>query len=466
MRRRSITLIAVGAVLVIVIGVILYLQYRPEPEVEVAEDPDKVKISRFDKDLIAEMILENEHGTLRIWREDEEWKVDYPHSVKLKESNVEDVAYSFASLYSEKIVEEEPEDIAKYGLEPPLATARYVLTDGSSREFYLGNKTPAGNTYYLMAQDDPKVYAVWMNHGSHFQYKLDDLRDKDRGQIDNQQLTYVRIERRGEPPFEMQHKTSVPEDEVRFTMGSFVVTEPYREPQPIDADNYPEYIQDISAVKIDEFIDDDPEDLSVYGLDPPEAEYIARDAEGGEAHLLFGKKVDDKIYFMEAGGTSVYTTRDYYTGFLDVNPFFMIDKFAFIVNIEDVDAVRIEGLGGKYVLRIERKPAEEEGEEPETTYLFNDREVEEKPFKQLYQSIIEPQLDTDYEGRMAENPEVQIVYTFNKENVSGYRVSFVPYDPDFYALFRGGSSEFLVSREQVQNLMKALEDFDKDTGSG
>ena len=34
MKRRSITLIALGAVFIVVIGVILYLQYRPKPEAE------------------------------------------------------------------------------------------------------------------------------------------------------------------------------------------------------------------------------------------------------------------------------------------------------------------------------------------------------------------------------------------------------------------------------------------------
>ena len=95
--------------------------------------------------------------------------------------------------------------------------------------------------------------------------------------------------------------------------------------------------------------------------------------------------------------------------------------------------------------------------------LFNGREAEEKPFKQLYQSVIEPQLDVDYQGRIEEDPELQILYSFNTENPSEYRVSYVPYDKDFYALFRQGSSEFLVSRQQIAKLMDALVAFDEES---
>jgi len=235
----------------------------------------------------------------------------------------------------------------------------------------------------------------------------------------------------------------------------------------VDFDGFQQFSQGISTIRIQDYVEDDPSavSLSDYGLDPPQAEFIVEDNEN-RVHLLFGKKEEDKIYFKEAEGTAIYTTRDYYTTFLDVDPLALVDKFAFIVNIENVEEIRLKGLGKEYHLRIKRVEPVAEGEEPPALYYFNGEEVEEEPFKQLYQKIIEPQIDTDYQGNLAEKPEFQILYTFNRGEERDYRVSFVPYDVDFYALFRNGVSEFLVNRDQVKFLLDALDAFEKGTASG
>ena len=301
----------------------------------------------------------------------------------------------------------------------------------------------------------------------HFQYQLADLRETDVGGINPEELKYVKIARRGEKPIEIEKRQEVPEDEIQFTMGTWVITQPYRQPQAVDFDGFQQFSQGISTIRIQDYVEDDPSavSLSDYCLDPPQAEFIVEDNEN-RVHLLFGKKEEDKIYFKEAEGTAIYTTRDYYTTFLDAEPFSLVDKFAFIVNIEDVDEIHLEGLGKKYHLRIKRVEPVAEGEDAPALYFFNEEEVEEQPFKELYQKIIQPQIDTDYQGNLTEKPEFQILYTFNKGDEKEYRVSFVPYDVDFYALFRNGVSEFLVNRDQVKFLLDALDAFEKGTTAG
>ena len=63
-----------------------------------------------------EVVKENENGKKETVIETE-WEVDYPHPVTLKKTAVDDIAYSFASLYAERVIEEEtPEDLEPYGL--------------------------------------------------------------------------------------------------------------------------------------------------------------------------------------------------------------------------------------------------------------------------------------------------------------------------------------------------------------
>ena len=44
-----------------------------------------------------------------------------------------------------------------------------------TRELYLGNLTPAADTYYLMVRGDSRVFTVREHHGIYFHYGLQDL---------------------------------------------------------------------------------------------------------------------------------------------------------------------------------------------------------------------------------------------------------------------------------------------------
>src|SRR5699024_9528522 len=103
---------------------------------------EKVELSKFDKDELVKITLLRRDSTLTLTKEGEEWKADYPHEIVLKESAVDDLVYSFSSVYAEKIVDEDTKDLSDYGLEDPQATAEGELKDGEIKRFYLGDKTP------------------------------------------------------------------------------------------------------------------------------------------------------------------------------------------------------------------------------------------------------------------------------------------------------------------------------------
>ena len=114
MKRRTVIAISLTVVLTAVIVLTVVLRNRPVPVPEY-EDPDeeqRIAISHFDENLIQYMEVSSANGTLKLRKEGEEWKIpDYPHPVKLRESKVDDLVFSFARLYSERIVDENPTDL-------------------------------------------------------------------------------------------------------------------------------------------------------------------------------------------------------------------------------------------------------------------------------------------------------------------------------------------------------------------
>ena len=60
---------------------------------------------------------------------------------------------------------------------------------------------------------------------------------------------------------------------------------------------------------------------------------------------------------------------------------------------------------------------------------------------------------------MAGEPEVQITYQLNAGPEPLQSIALVPHDRQFYGVVREGSAEFMVSRPQVERLLRSLSDY-------
>ena len=65
----------------------------------------------------------------------------------------------FSSLESTKIIEREPENLSKYGLDNP-STITVTLTNGEKMTVKVGDKAPLVAARYVQVGDDPTVYTV------------------------------------------------------------------------------------------------------------------------------------------------------------------------------------------------------------------------------------------------------------------------------------------------------------------
>jgi hypothetical protein len=480
--KRSVIIISLAAVLVVVIGLFLYLRYRPEPPAPVDESDDqRIAISRFDVDLIESIELNNEHGTLtflKVPKEPEEgeetdggtdseegeeeggedseeepvekvWTVDYAYPIPVDDGEIRDLAYTFAGLYSERVVEKRADDLAKYGLDKPSATGKALLSDGETVELYLGDKTPAGNTWYLKAKDDPTVYAIWMNHAENLQFSLYDVRDKELPPINTNEITYLRISKKGEPSVKLFRRPGEPEEIVDFRVAPMDLEAHYTDQMPVSMTGVEEFYEMLPEWKIKEFVDDRPVDLARYGLDDPSVEFVMKDL-FETLFLQYGKVEGDKIYYKQYGKDPVYAMPLADIKFMDVDPFDLIDKFVFIVNIEWVDEIRKE-LEDPEAKKIEDMKIV-------TSYHVDDKEVEENVFKTFYRSVVGLFYDAEYRAPLDDDAEVTVTFAVNRGNVPDYRFSYVPYDVDFYAVVdHKGVSDFLISRAQLGTMLDDLE---------
>jgi hypothetical protein len=467
--NRRLVLIALTGALVVVVGLAVWFTLKPPGkagQAAASDEADKVEISKAELNDIKEMDVDSPRGKLRLFKVGDNWKADTSYPVTLDKSSVEDLEYSFARLYSEKVIEKDPKDLKIYGLDPPVAIARAYLKDGSTIELHLGNQTPAGNTYYLQKKGDPTVYAVWMNHGEHFQWVVNDLRDKKLAAIDPQKLKAVKIVRKGQPTIDIVSKDEQDDSEVVFSMGLYRMIQPYSRPYATDTQAMSDWLQKMPTFAIDKFVEDNVKDWARYGLASPSAELFMQD-DKNTLHLYFGDRTRDgkDVYFRVAGQDSAYAMSADRLDFLDIKPFKLVDKFAFIVNIDNVDKVRVQGPGLDMTLsmtRATKKVKNDEGKETDevvTTYFAQGKEVKEDPFKKVYQSLIGLFIEGENKAPKHLAPEVTMTYTLNKGRQRVHTIEYTPHDVDFYEVYVDGKTEFLMSRQQIANMLADCKKF-------
>jgi hypothetical protein len=462
MKKRTVAMLVTLGVLVALAGVYAYLRLKPAPEAPAYEEGAKKELSKLDEEKLVKIVLsERPEGTLTLVKKDGAWVVDPSYPVKLDDSTVSDLVYSFTALFAERTIEEQPSDLAQYGLVPPRAVARAWLDDGTVKTIRLGDETPTGNTYYLQVEGDPAVYTVWMNHGQHFHWKAADLRSKALlATINPEEVTYYKARLRSGQTIEAIEKTPAETKQFQLGFGKFLMVKPYPAPHGVDTEKFQPMLDGLASIAIAEFVDDSPTDLAAYGLAKPWGELLVRD-KAGTLHLLFGAdRGSDKVCFKIAGEPAVYAVDSYKLEFMATKPFDLVDRFLFIPSIDDVDRLEVTAGGATHVFTLARatKKATEEGAEDEVvvTYTGDGRELKEDWFKKFYQSVIALAAEGEVARTVANAPVVKIRYLLNTGDQREVTVSLAPYDKIFYASFVQGVGGFALTKVQVDAMLAKM----------
>lgn len=457
------SLLALVLVLVLLSGSYVYLKNKPKKDnAKNNESAAKEQISQIDKDKITKMVLTSSKGEIVFEKKDKEWKIPNVN-YKLNQTDIDDIAQSFANMQAETVVSDNGKDLENYGLKTPAVTAKAILSDGTEKVFLLGDKTPIGDTYYLMAKDSPKIYTVWMNHGEHFSTTIDKLRDKKFVTFESAETNYLKIVPANGKTIEIQVNTDKNDATQQYGINLFTLTKPYSKSRSVDSQKMQDATNAIASLEIESFVEDDAKDLSKYGLDKPSLEVEAKDNKNNAVHIFLGKDKDDKsVYFRTADSTSVYTIGKDKVKPLELDPFTIVDKFAYIVNIDNVDKIVLKGNGTSHTITLTRqvtKKAEKEGEKDEitTTYKVDDKEIKEDDFKKYYQILIGLTVDAEIDKKIEEKTEVTTTFYLNKGNEKQVTVNYAPYNENFYGVFRDGVSEFVISKDKVQKIFTELE---------
>src|SRR5690606_3494637 len=99
-------------------------------------------------------------GNLALQKKDGEWSMSEPEAYPVSSYTGDSWVRSFAQLLQEGVLDENPTDLAPYGLSNPEQEFTLSVEDGSSITVQVGSPLPIVGHHYVKLKDAPAVYKV------------------------------------------------------------------------------------------------------------------------------------------------------------------------------------------------------------------------------------------------------------------------------------------------------------------
>ena len=463
MTRKTITsIIALAAVAILIggyFGAQAWIKAHPKPSLyDFSNYPESPRITEFDSGKINR--IENRGEGFALIRNDGPWELASEKipagRVNLEQSLISNKLWSISSIWAEQMIEEAPQDLSVYGLDEPYGDVLIGDTEGTSVEFIFGNFTPTRTSRYMMVAGKPEVYTLSTYSIDILNFSLDSVRDKNlAAYLDPRSITHFILEPRPEDNPQGWGKIDItPKDESYYlisTFTSFIMNSPFDNVCGVDSEKFGNILDAMQYLQIMEYVDDNPSSLAPYGLDRP-GRLFAESPEGS-LDILYGRNENGLYYAKYNGDDTVFSL-----GGLDQvvtpSPFSLIDKFAMIFSIDNVDSFTVTGDGEPLTATIQ-------GKGDEAVFSLNGRKTADKEFRQFYQAVIGLLIDAEYNGPVSpargEGADWVVEYKLNTPAGVTASVRLIPYNRDFYILEREGTREFMIARTQARRIYEAVD---------
>lgn len=244
-------------------------------------------------DEIEELEIRRGDDIVRAHRDGDDWRLVEPLQADGDRTELSVITGAIATLARQRVVDEEPADLAQYGLEPPRIDVGFRTTgDTEMRRVHIGDRTPAGSDLYARLAGERPVFLVSSFLETTFDKDAFALRDRtilrfDREQVEALELadgpTTLRFERAGD-----DWRIAAP-IAARADYGAVEGA-----------------IQRLGSGRMQSIVADETDELRPYGLDRPVATMTVHTA-AGPATLVLGATEDALMFARDASRPLVFT---------------------------------------------------------------------------------------------------------------------------------------------------------------
>ncbi|MBU3199343.1 DUF4340 domain-containing protein [Clostridium estertheticum] len=460
--KKSKSIIILALIILLLGGAYFYVSSNPKIDKKDTSSTNvstsSVEVWKIDNTKVSQVIIKDSGAGNTFVKKSKEWVIEnYNH--KIKQTTIDSITDSIINL-SGTLVEKNANDMGKYGLDKPTINIVIVGKD-LNKTLCVGDKTSDGTSYYVNEKGTQKVYFIAASIVDGLTLKQSAYRDNTITAIDATSLSYMKIVKAGSLPVVIIKNANQSKDEAKYNINTWMLTDAYNSPVNLEVEKISPVIAAIASLKAGDIADDNPKDLSKYGLDKPSLELTLKDSKS-VLQLFIGKNKDgSSVYFKEGKGDTIYTMDKTVIDLFKFKPFDVITKFVYIVNLDYVNKIVVEGKGKTDTVLVSRTTAKaEKSGDPDvvtTNSKVNGKKIEINKFKTEYQEIIGLTVDAENDKKLEDKPVISITYSLNNGTKKQEIIDFVPYNDQFYAVFRNGKSDFVITKDKVNKMITSLE---------
>jgi hypothetical protein len=376
-----------------------------------------------------------------------------------------------AELVSRGLVDENPGDIAPFGLDPPRAEVR-IETAGGTSALYIGNAAPDGSNVYVGKEGSPGVYLTDSWSLSNYLKRALDFANLDVSPagIDNGaggfEFDSVRLGgsvRRGAEITVIKEDLPPPEDET-----ASILSNPYRIIAPLDArfsmDKGLPILQGIFGIKAARAVAKSGGDLGRWGLaDPWSTAWVGgtmAQGLGGFSVRASAPDAQGNVYLMKEGSDLVFQAAAADLPWLSTTWFALMEKLIVLPFIDTIASVEVRTPDRTVEFTLS-------GEGDDLKIKAGSVDVEASVFRSFYQTLLTASYDeaTDISPASLHAAFLEIVYRYrngkNPEHIrfysTGSRRVLINYNGGrVYATLSAYTSKVIADLDQVLAGRKVL----------
>ncbi len=360
------------------------------------EDVSKVELAYNDPSYEGIVCFKDDAGV---------WQIERPLRAKADQKLMERLISGAMDKYIQRTLKE-TEDLSEYGLDNPRVTATFYLQDGTFRTIMLGDTVPTGNYVYIKQKAVPDISLIPASIADDLTKFPSDLRDRTVIALDKSKIRKLQLK------YDDRGNIVCQKTETEWNLL-----------EPIGAKGekgaIEKIISDLNDLKVDRFIAEEAEDVSIYGLSQPQIEATVTLDDGAEKSLLIGREEDGSVYVKRASDKAVYSVNAESIGKLKKEAVDLRDRTVVAFDRNLVEKLELKSAGRSVVMekkQEESKPgftkAEEFWEITEPEVVKADKSTVDEILKKLDELKVDEFASDDPEDLGIyglSQPQIQVV---------------------------------------------------------
>jgi putative AlgH/UPF0301 family transcriptional regulator len=182
------TTIILFAVFLVILAFVLFFEYKGK-----GEKDEEEKLLALSSEEVQKVIFKKEDETITFQKDKEgEWLITEPLEAKADKYEVDRLADDFSDLKIERVVEEEPEELEKYGI-PQKEISLWFKDKDKPVTILIGMENPLDNTFFAKRDDETKVVLIPSSLKSLMEKSLFDFREKDIFKFETDDVKSIKL---------------------------------------------------------------------------------------------------------------------------------------------------------------------------------------------------------------------------------------------------------------------------------